>query len=150
MGDDRYSLLLTEALRQLDAQSRDLDQLRARASWLVSATAVSTSFLGGRVKQIEGFGWVAIGLFAATIALALWAIVGTVRRAPTGFSPSLVEREWIRERGLALDEVRLNLALQIERAAGANESSLGLRRGALIAASITMALEIGAWLLQLT
>src|SRR3954452_12508833 len=130
MTDDRYTLLFTEAVRQLDAQGRDLDQLRSRASWLISATAVSTSFLGGglvRLQAIGTAGWVAIIFFAATFGLALWAMIGPVAHAPAGFSPAVVEQEWIQGRGLDADQIRLNLALQITTAVDHKVDSRGRR-----------------------
>jgi hypothetical protein len=153
VADDRYTLLLTESLRQLDAQLRDLDQLRARASWLISAAAVSTSFLGAglvRVQAIEGLGWLAILLFAATLVLALWSIAGPVSQTPVGFSPAVVEEAWIRERGLSVDEVRLNLALQIAREVDDFELRLDMRRRALSIGAVTLGLEIGVWLVHLS
>jgi hypothetical protein len=153
MSDGRYEILLAEAQRRLEVQQRDLEQLRARASWVISAAAVSTSFLGAgliRVQAIEPLGGVAIVLFAVTIGLALWALAGPVTAMPDGFSPRLVEAEWIRARGLSEDELRLNLALHLERAVDAHAQKLVGRRQALALAAITLGLEIGAWILQLT
>lgn len=152
MADPRYELLYVEAQRQLEAQHRELHELRARASWLVSATAVSTSFLGGGLIR-EGapgdLGWVAIVLFATTIALALWALAGSVTEMPDGFSPKTVGEEWIRRRGLGEDALRLNLALYLERAVEAHDGQLALRRKALTLGAITLALEIAVWMIDL-
>jgi hypothetical protein len=152
MGDARYELLLTEAVRQLDAQLRDLDQLRTRASWLISACAVSTSFLGAgvvRVGSLDGLAGLAIVMFCAALGIALWAMAGPVSRVPAGFSPDAIEREWIEVRGLDEDQIRLNLALQIEQAVKQNEDKLDTRRRGLTISAVMLGLEIVVWLLEL-
>jgi len=68
---------------------------------------------------------------------------------PDGFSPRLVEREWIRGRGVTEDEMRLNLTLRLEDAVDEHESQLVARRQALAAAAVTRAMKILVWILQL-
>jgi hypothetical protein len=62
-----YELAYEEARRALDGQERALTAFRTRAGVVLSAAAITTSFLGGQALTKHGFttlSWIAIGAFA--------------------------------------------------------------------------------------
>jgi hypothetical protein len=73
-----YALAYREARRGLQEQERSVDELRARASVLIAAAAVTTSFFGGQVLIGHGLSaasWIAIGCFVAlgfSVLVVIW------------------------------------------------------------------------------
>lgn len=66
-ADPRKQLAYEESVRSLQLQSASLDDIRARTGILVSALALSASFLGARSLDLYGFiawNWAAIVAFA--------------------------------------------------------------------------------------
>jgi len=55
----QYRLVYQTALRSLEGQEANLDNLRSRVAQLIAAAAIATSFLGGLAltDAASGFGW---------------------------------------------------------------------------------------------
>ena len=69
-----FKIVYDEAIRALNLQRAGIDSLRARVGFLVSAAAISTSFLGGLAltgRTGDAGSWAAIGLFVAFGAVSL-------------------------------------------------------------------------------
>ncbi|MGW2563869.1 hypothetical protein ACWCXB_32535 [Streptomyces sp. NPDC001514] len=154
MSDARYKLLYEEAIRQLTAQERELEQLRTRASGLVAASSVATSFFGAgllRKTSIGVSGWLAIALFVVVVLISGWVVAGTIRKWYVGFSPVVIHHGWMTDRQPPLSEeaLHLNLAATIYRSSQINDSHLTKRRNAVAAAGCCLTLEILLWILNL-
>jgi hypothetical protein len=67
---------------------------------------------------------------------------------PDGFSPAIVERDWIRGLNLSENEIRLNLALRLEAAVFTSEARLAHRRSVLTASAIMLVIDILVWLIH--
>lgn len=60
------AVVLAEAVRGMEGQQENLDNLRSRVGILLSAATIATSFLGGIALDDDQIGWpglVAVGLF---------------------------------------------------------------------------------------
>src|SRR5688500_12739139 len=76
--DPRYELVWAEALRALGQQQSLLEGIRSRTGTLLSAAAISTSFLGGIAfddGEVAGAGILASVLFGVTAALGVWILL---------------------------------------------------------------------------
>jgi hypothetical protein len=76
--DPRAALILQEAVRALDQQSESLNELRNRTGVLLSASAVSSAFLGAAALQFGGTSVVnviAALVFAGAVALCLGVLL---------------------------------------------------------------------------
>ena len=115
-GDDwRVEYLLAEADRNIARQATRLDELRARASTLLTAAAVSAGFIGAtalaRHHNITFAGWVGVAGFtvAAMAATSVlwprrgWVFTRNVKDLQSGLfdsTPAMTDREarlWLAE-----------------------------------------------------
>jgi hypothetical protein len=123
--DDRriYAIVYDEALRALDLQRDSLEALRTRAGILLSAGAVSTSFLGGAALQdgVSVWAWIATSLFVVFGSLVL-RVLWPPAEGSHGFSvpPSAVMAYLADERASATRAYR-ELALYLEEAYDLNQ-----------------------------
>ena len=154
MSDDRYQTLFAEAMRQLQTQESDFTQLCSRASYLLAALTLSTSFLGGSVlqkTQLSGIGWGAVAAFLVALTLCAWMVASPVRGWILGFDPRLTYEQYILklQPPLTSDEFYVEMLYQSEQAYLENERKLGNRRAALALAAAALAAEIVLWLVNL-
>jgi hypothetical protein len=153
-----YEVVYREAIRALDLQRQAFDALRARVGFLLSAAAISTSFLGGLVLRSKpNFGtWIAIGLFILFGAVAL-RILWPRAEGAAGFTatPSLVIAQYLEdedgeERPRPLWVMYHDLALYAEEAHDLNEEAhLKPLTNYFRAAILLLTAEIAAWVIDL-
>ena len=147
-ADERYRLVYEEATRALSQQERTLEGLRSRAGTLISATAISTSFLGGLAVSEEGLSygaWVALAAFAGIILLALASILPLWLWR---FDNSAANLVGILEGTESPSQEQLwrDLALYAEVSYDANQGKLDRLHIAFILAGIMLLVELAAWL----
>jgi hypothetical protein len=117
-----YELGYEEARRALDGQERALTAFRTRAGVVLSAAAITTSFLGGQALTNHGFttlSWIAIGAFAvlgvATLCV-LWPDHDYRALSPEGMN-------LITSAGSAAEQTVFHLHLHSCRAGGGTASA---------------------------
>lgn len=72
--EDSYRLAYDESIRALDQQETAVDGFRSRAGILISAAAITTSFLGAKVLeggQPDLTSWLAISAFLGVVGFCL-------------------------------------------------------------------------------
>jgi hypothetical protein len=151
--DDRYQTLFNEAIRHLQTQDDDFNQLCARASYLLVAVTIATSFLGANALQqshLSGGDWGAIAAFAVSLVLCIWLISSPVRTWALGFNPQLTYESYLLlQPPLKRDELFVEMVYQCQQAYEHNDMKLRSRRLALALAAAAMAVEIIIWLVDL-
>ena len=148
--DARYRVVYEESIRALEDQQHALDDLRARAGILLSAAAISTSFLGGlalHTTSVGPFGWAAIVAFVGS-ALSISLV--------------LVPRTWVFHVGAQellsdyletapaadINEILRSLAFYRDRRFRTNVRRLARLLTSLRAGSVLLAIEVLMWLLD--
>jgi hypothetical protein len=112
----QYELAYREALRAIERQEDDLDDLRSRAGLLVAAASVVTSVLGAdAIKDgVSGAETVALAAFLLCAAGSVWVLLPTGDWTFKNSAQVLIE-EWVEKRGLSLTEMHRELALSHEK-----------------------------------
>lgn len=150
-----YELAYEEARRALDGQESALTAFRTRAGVVLSAAAITTSFLDGQALTTHGFTtltWVAIAAFAvlgvATLCV-LWPDDNWQFEAiPNQIIATYIERDDAVE--VPLYAIHRDLALHMENGYGANESRrLRPLRWAFRIAVLALVAEVALWLAEL-
>lgn len=154
MGDPRYEILYTEAIRQLDTQQTDLDQLRSRASYLLSALGVATTFLGAnlvREQHLKTLDWISLGCFVAAVILAGSLVVGSIHKWVVGFDPRFTYEQWLltHQPPLTEDEMRVELVHRLKAGIDSNAEKLARLRLLLGLAGLAATAEIVLWIISL-
>jgi hypothetical protein len=151
---DGYALAYSEARRGLEDQERLVAELRTRASVLIAAAAVATSFFGGRAltgQVIGAAAWVAIGCFVLigfAVVLVLWPSRNWVFSiAPAELIGTYLEP--VEGRPLELHAIHRDLALHMGRNAAANRRQLAILTLAFRVGTLLLVLELMAWILAL-
>jgi hypothetical protein len=126
--DDRragYEAVYDEAQRALELQRAALDALRTRAGIVLSAGAVSTSFLGGQALRdgVSALDWLATGLFVVFAALVL-RVLWPAAEGARGFAqrPSRMLTYLEGGQPLGLEALYRDLALYAEEAHDVNRN----------------------------
>jgi len=143
-----YKVAYDEAVRALSEQQAAIESVRTRAGLLLSAAAVTTSFLGAQALQAGSsgsFSWLALLTFVAvaTTSLAIlwprrWEFTANPRRVVTGFIESA--------EGIRLEDLHRDLSLHMHGSYLVNHQ--GLKELALLfqAASGLLTLEVVLWI----
>ena len=161
MADDQrekaFKIVYDEAIRALDLQRAGFESLRARIGLLVSAAAVSTSFLGGLALssgRADPGGWIAMTLFVAFGAVSLRLLWPRAEGAE-GFTARpmlLIARYLERADGPAVDPWVLyrDLSLDAERQHALNQRRHHEPLARYFRAAIVLVTaEIAAWIIDL-
>ncbi|MEX2547749.1 MAG: hypothetical protein WD830_08165 [Chloroflexota bacterium] len=152
---EHYRLAYDLALKALDQQQETLDGLRERASTLLAAAAIVTSFLGGAAlpsgqKAALGIpGWIAVVLFGLTVVTTL-----NIIRPRSGwrFLPNAKEvvGSYVRSEPTAsIAQTHYGLAVEMEKAQIENRKQLNGMFDGLTWAVILIGLTIIAWIAEL-
>ena len=151
--DERYKLVYNEVIRGIRQQQQVLDNVRTRAGILLSAAAITTSFLGAQLVLERGFGhfaWAAVFVFVGVS----WICLHLLKPRPGWLfrfrAPVLIEHYVEAEPPLSLDEMWKHLALHGEKHYKKNQSKLdGLHRWLGIGIGL-LVLETILWFLDLS
>lgn len=151
---DGYALAYREARIILEDQERSAGELRGRASALIAAATITTSFFGGQTLVRHGIGtgaWVAVGCFVLlgfAVLLILWP-----RRdwefslAPNHFIATYLEPS--DEEPLALHLIERDLALHMGRSAELNRRQFKTLIAVFRIAALLLVIEVLAWVIAL-
>lgn len=152
-SDPRLEVVLAESLRALTQQQAVLDNVRARASVLLSAAALVTSFFGPQVLSHSG-GRLRLGAVVAIAALLLVTLMtGAViwprwtwrfRTSPAKVLAGYVDAD------RSVDDLRRGLALTYESYVDHNDRSLAVLQWAFVVGMAALVVEVVAWLVELT
>lgn len=149
--DQRLGLILDEATRAISQQKESLDGLRSRAGTLISATAISTSFLGGFALEqgpltcagiLAVVAFVLVILLTLAILLPLWTWWFQTR-------PSLLVGMIEGNNPPGLDQLRRDLALHFEDFYEINRVKLNVLFGAFVGAGALLMIEIILWVVEI-
>jgi hypothetical protein len=146
-----YEVAYDEAVRALSEQQTAIDSFRNRAGLLLSAGAVTTSFLGA--QALDGgssnpFSWLALISFVAVAATALailwprnWDVTVNPRDVIKGYIESAEP--------VSIEELHRELALHMRSSYLDNRE--GLRRLIVFfqAASVLLAVEVSLWIIAM-
>jgi hypothetical protein len=143
-----YKVAYDEAVRALSEQQAAIESVRSRAGLLLSAAAVTTSFLGAQALQGAGsslFSGLALASFVAVAATSLailwprsWEFTANPRRVVKGFVESA--------EAIRLEDLHRDLSLHMHGSYLVNHR--GLQELALLfqAASGLLTLEVVLWI----
>lgn len=150
-ADALYKVAYDEAARALSEQLTVIDNFRARAGFLLSAAAITTSVLSSQVLANGRSGaivWLALTDFVAVAAVSL--VVLWPRRAEFSVNPSAIIRGYIEAGDSAsIQELHRDLSIHMHRSYFANLAGL-IRLAALFQiASILLIAEMVLWIVAI-
>lgn len=150
--DERaYEIAYEEGVRALSQQQAVIDSFRTRAGLLLSAAAITTSFLAAQALREEGPGfatWLALGCFLgvglATLAI-LWPRAWEFTASPRDVIATYVEGD----EPLELSAIHRDLALHMQASYLANQGGLERLIVYFRVASGLLTAEVAAWMFDL-
>jgi hypothetical protein len=149
--DILYRVAYDEAVRALSEQQFVIDSFRTRTGVLLSAAAVTTSFLGAqalRVSDLTPAVWMAIAGFGG-VALASLAILWP-RRWELGARPTEIIDAYIDvEKPATLEVLHRDLALHMYGSYYENQSGLGRLAFFFQIASGLLTAEVILWIIAI-
>lgn len=138
------------ALGEQDARR---DDLRTRASGLVTAAAIATAFLGGQsldgARSFAATTWVAVVAFAAIIVLSLYVLTPRRSWGSVTSAGALIADYVERETATTVDDMHRELALHFEDHYQANRRGLDRVTTAVQVSCLLLVCEMAAWLVDL-
>jgi hypothetical protein len=138
------------SLRALSQQETVLAELRARAGALLTATAVVTSFLGGRALDLQGHRLFALFGFAFAVATILLAVYVLAPKPDLDFSlsgPAVFEH--FTSEDAPYDDVERTLAYWYQDAWEANQVVLDALIRWFRRAIVALVVAVAIWSLEL-
>src|SRR4051794_2522566 len=149
-ADERYRIVIDEAARALTHQQGAIDSLRTRATTLVAATVLITSFLGPpALAMSHHVTWpskVALGAMTVVI-LCTGAICAPVWKWRFRSSASALTTSI--KRDIPLDDFRRKLATDFEGWHDRNERGYRALQWLFTVALCALLVELLCWMLQL-
>jgi len=151
--DPRYRFVYDEAVRTIDHQEETLDNLRARAGMLLTATSVATSFLGAaalrETEDTAPWAGIAVALFVA-VGLACVALLWPRDGWRWRFGAKKLIDDYVEASSPAdLNEMYKELALYLEENYAHNKNKMEPMWTMFRAAVAFLALEVFFWLMAL-
>lgn len=151
--EDQRELIYDESVRALDEQAKVLEGLRSRVGVLISAAAISTTFLGEQALRDAGglhfWAWSALGAFAV---LGFCAIGVLFARGGWTFTVDAADLAQRAEKAGAWDSLpKMHKELASANAGywQTNDGRLERRHLAFNVACIALVAEVAFWLLEL-
>lgn len=148
---DAYRLAYEEAVRTLSQQDGVMETFRTRAGVLLSAAAVTTSFLGAQALHTGHAGpavWLALACFAGLSGSVLAMLLPS--RAEFAANPKRVVAAYIEiDRPLSMPEIHRELALHMEYSYADNNIMLKRLAAAFRLACGLTAVEVVLWIVAL-
>lgn len=151
LPDERYSLVLDQALRALGQQQDALDNLRDRAGTLVAAAALVSSFLGAatlgdkhQTRPATALTILAVAAFLVVVAAVIVILWPYSWR--TGVDADLLLLDYVEApQPASLDETRRSLAYYIAEDVRTNSVRLDRLWWALRVAVCAIGAEVALW-----
>jgi hypothetical protein len=142
-----YKVAYDEAVRALSEQQAEIDSFRTRGGMLLSAAAITTSFLGSEAGQGRDSGslaWAALTVFGAVAVLSLallWPYVWQVTMDPHVIVAIYIESD----EPMAMEALHRDLIDQMRVSYLKNREGLDLLAVLFQISSGLLALEIVLW-----
>jgi hypothetical protein len=151
--DGRYRLAFDEAVRRVQAQESQLDELRSRAGLMLGVTAAITSLLGALVLSRAHHSTAAtiaalvlFGLSVAAFGVVIWPRKGWKFQ----MSAKTIIEGWIEgDNPAEVNEFHKGLALRMDSNANENDEKIGPLWRCFEAGSALLAVETLVWLIAL-
>jgi hypothetical protein len=148
---DAYRLAYEEAVRTLSQQEGVMESFRSRAGALLSAAAITTSFLGAQALHTGEAGptvWLALACFAGLSGTILAMLLPG--RAEFAADPRRVVAAYIEtDCPLSMAEIHRELALHMEDSHADNSFTIKRFAVAFRLACGLMTVEVALWLVAL-
>lgn len=146
-----YRIAYDEAVRALSQQQSMIDSLRTRAGLLLSAAAITTSFLGAQALNDGGPGiatWLAlacfVGLSVASLAI-LWPHSLEFTANPANVIESYIETE----EPLSVAEIHRDLSLHMHGSYADNLTGQKQLASRFRLAGVLLTVEVILWIIDL-
>lgn len=145
-----YKVAYDEAVRALSEQRAELDSFRTRGGMLLSATALTTSFLGAQALQGGGsrIAWLGLVVFGAVAAASL-SILWPYRWQLTMDPREIVETYIESDRPVATEALYRELTQHMHASYLQNREGINLLTILFQLASGLLVLEIGLWIMAI-
>jgi hypothetical protein len=146
-----YKVAYDEAVRALSEQQAAIESVRARAGLLLSAAAVTTSFLGAQALQAgrpSPFSWLALLSFVAVAATSL-AILWPRSWESTANSRRVLESCIESAEEIRIDDLYRDLSLRMQVSFSANHQGLNELAALFQAASGLLTIEVVLWIVAM-
>jgi hypothetical protein len=147
--DILYKVAYDEAVRALSEQQGFVDSLRNRAGLLLTAAAITTSFLGTQVLHRGDFGlfaWLALAGFVAVAAASL-AVLWPRRWEVTTSSRDVITHYVESAEPAPVEDLHQDLSLHMHGSFLANSEDLAKLVVLLQVASVLLAVEVVLWII---
>ena len=146
-----YRIAYDEAVRALSQQQSIIESLRTRAGLLLSAAAITTSFLGAQALSDGGpsvITWLALASFVS-LAIAALAILWPHRLEFTA-SPANVIKSYIEtEEPLSVAEIQRDLSLHMHSSYAENLAHQQQLASRFRLAGLLLTVEVILWIVDL-
>lgn len=150
-NDLLYKVAYDEAVRALSEQQAVIDSFRSRAGLLLSAAAITTSFLGAQALHGGGSSfaaWLALGDFVAVTAVSL-AILWPYRWEFAANPHGIIEAYIDPSGSVGIEDLHRELALGMHESYLRNRREVELLAILFQVASTLLALEIILWIIAI-
>lgn len=146
-NDQLYKVAYDEAVRALSEQQAEIDSLRTRGGILLSATALTTSFLAAQALHGGGssLAWLGLAIFGGAAAASL-SILWPYRWQLTMDLHEIVEAYIESEHPAAIEALYRELTQHMHASYLQNREGLNLLTILFQVASGLLVLEIGLWI----
>jgi hypothetical protein len=147
----RYQIAYDEAIRSLSLQQGMIDSLRTRAGLLLSAAAVTTSFLGAQALREGGptaATWLALASFVG-LAIAALAILWPHQLEFTANPADVIESYIETEEPLSAADMQRDLSLHMQRSYADNLAGQKQLARRFRLAGVLLTVEVIFWIVDL-
>jgi hypothetical protein len=147
-GDERYKIVLDEAIRSLNHQQTVIDSMRSRVTVIVAAAALVSSFIGAPAFQLnDHVTWpTRLGLLALLSVLICAAVICVPRKWVFRSSANMLVQAI--DAGFSLDEFRKRYSLDLEKWVDENEKKIRGMHWWFVGALGSLLAELLFWALQ--
>lgn len=148
--DFPYRIAYNEAVRALQQQSM-IDSLRTRAGLLLSAAAITTSFLGAQALNGGGPGvttWLALASFVS-LSVAVLVILCPHRLEFTANPANVIENYIETEEPLSVPEIHRDLSLHMHGSYADNLAGQKQLASRFRLAGVLLTIEVILWIIDL-
>lgn len=149
--DFPYRIAYDEAVRALSQQQSMIDSLRTRAGLLLSAAAITTSFLGAQALNDGGPSaatWLALASFV-TLSIAALAILWPHRLEFTANSANVIENYVETAQPLSVADIHRDLALHMHASYAENLEGQKQLASRFRLAGVLLTVEVLFWIFDL-
>ena len=149
--DFPYRIAYDEAVRALSQQQSMIDSLRTRAGLLLSAAAITTSFLGAQALNDGGPSlatWLALACFVS-LSIAALAILWPHSLEFTANPANVIESYIETAEPLSVPEIHRDLALHMHRSYDENLSGQQQLASRFRLAGVLLTVEVLFWIVDL-